>query len=236
MCLIPGWSQEKTAHFPKTDTIEFVINIDNPSPKETAVFGIYNSLSEDLLKRPNIGAEVYFHQLSWFVEGSFSDGKLFNRNYDIDLWHTGMRKYFNNNYNRLYIELYGRAGHYDTDLFMRDDNGVFGVLFGIGVGVGYKFSINKHWTITPNIRIGFDNFKFKNYYTIDGGNIDVSFGEYIDGKYNGPNDTNAHNTNTPHFNNKTINTEFFKNAYNLYWFGPTYIGVTIQRNIYKFKQ
>lgn len=198
------------------------------------VFGIYNSLSGDLLKRPNIGVEFYFHRMSWFAEGSFSRGYLFNKNYNIDIWHTGLRKYFNDKYDKLYIEIYGRAGWYDTDLFVKDDNGMFGVLFGGGVGMGYKFKVCKHWTITPCVRIGFDWLKFKDYYTKNNVGIDVSFGEYTDGKNPTTPDNQSINTRgeVVYLNDKTINKEFFNSAYNMYWFGPTYIGATIQRDFY----
>ena len=203
-----------------------------PKDKSKIVFGVYNSLSEDLLKRPNVGVEFYFHQMSWFVEGSFSSGKLFNKIYNVDFWHTGLRKYFNDKYDRLYIEVYGRTGWYDTDLFVNDDNGVFGVFFGGGMGLGYKFKVCRHWTIAPSIRFGFDNFKFKDYYTRDAVGIDVTFGEYVDGKTQSTNQSTNSRGETVYLNDRTLNKDFFNSAYNMYWFGPTYIGVTIQRNFY----
>lgn len=201
--------------------------------KDKLIFSVYNSLSEDLILRPNIGAEFYFHKMSWFIDGSFSRGTFYGKNYNIDFWHTGLRKYFNDRYDKLYIEVYGRTGWYDTDLFAKDDNGVFGIFFGGGLGIGYKFSVCKHWKITPSIRFGFDNFKFNNYYTDDVG-IDVSFGKYTNGRHliNEEGQTVNKNGDTVYWNDKTINKEFFDNYYNLYLFGPTYIGVTIQRDFY----
>lgn len=209
-----------------------------PKDKSKIVFGVYNSLSEDLLKRPNIGAEFYFHQLSYFIDGSFSSGTFYGKKYDIDFWHTGFRKYFNDRYDKLYIELYGRTGWYDTDLLSKDDNGVFGVFFGCGVGIGWKFSVCRHWKITPSIRFGFDDFKFNNYYYFDGnGGIDVTFGGYVDGRnpskdINTDTQTINKNGNVVYLNDKTINKEFFNSSYNMYWFGPSYIGITIQRDFY----
>lgn len=210
--------------------------------EDKLIFSVYNSLSEDLLIRPNIGLEFYFHQMSWFIDGSFSSGTFYGKKYDIDFWHTGFRKYFNDNYDKVYIELYGRTGWYDTDLFSKDDNGLFGVFFGCGIGLGYKFNVCKHWKITPNIRFGFDNFKFNDYYYTDSnGSIDVSFGKYVDGR-NPSNESNPNvqtsinkNGNTIYINDKTINRYFFNNSYNMYWFGPTYIGITIQRDFYIHK-
>lgn len=222
----------------QTDTV-YISNKNH----DKMIFGVYNSLSGDLLQRPNIGVEFYFHQMSWFLEGSFSDGKIFSKTYDIDFWHTGFRKYFNNEYDRLYIELYGRVGYFDTDIFGKEDNGVFGVFFGGGLGVGYKFSVCRHWKIIPNIRFGFDYFKFNDYYYTENqnGGVDVTFGNYVDGRnpskeiQNTDNQIINKNGDVIYLNDKNINKEFFKNSYNLYWFGPTYIGLTIQRNFYIYK-
>lgn len=232
----------KTVFIEKHDTV-YVNQVDTLSIKEEKdklVLSIYNSLSEDLLKRVNIGVEFYFNQMSFFIDGSFSDNKFFGKNYDIYYWHTGLRKYFNDDYNKIFIELYGRTGYFDTDLFAKDDNGVFGVFFGGGVGIGYKFNICKHWKITPLIRFGFDDFKF-NYYYGNSAGVDVSFNQYINGKpssekINNEKETINQEGNTIYVNDKTINKNFYNNAYNMYWFGPTYIGVTIQRDFYIHKK
>ena len=233
--------KKDTVYIDRVNTIEKKDTVYVPKKDGKIVFSVYNSLSEDLLMRPNIGVEFYFHQLSWFIDGSFSSGTFYGKKYDIDFWHTGLRKYFNNRYDKFYVELYGRTGWYDTDLLSKDDNGVFGIFFGGGIGLGYKFSVCKHWKITPNIRFGFDNFKFNDYYYFDGnGGIDVSFGKYVDGR-NPSNEVNTDtqavnkNGNPIYLNDKTINKEFFNNAYNMYWFGPAYIGITIQRDFYIHK-
>ena len=232
----------KTVFIEKHDTV-YVNQIDTLSIKEEKdklVLSVYNSLSEDLLKRANIGVEFYFNQMSFFIDGSFSGNKFFGKNYDIYYWHTGLRKYFNDDYNKIFIELYGRTGYFDTDLFVKDENGVFGVFFGGGVGIGYKFNICKHWKIIPLIRFGFDDFKF-NYYYGNSAGVDVSFNQYINGKsssekINNENETINQEGNTIYVNDKTINKNFYNNAYNMYWFGPTYIGVTIQRDFYIHKK
>ena len=223
----------------KTDTV-FIESTKKKEVSDKLIFSVYNSISEDLLQRPNIGIEFYFSQLSWFIDGSFSSGTFYGKNYDIDFWHTGLRKYFNDRYDKIYLELYGRTGWFDTDLFAKDDNGVFGVFFGVGLGFGWKFSVCRHWKITPNIRFGFDNFKFNHYYSGGNGGIDVSFGKYINGRDNSSQDTNSSQaTNkdgtTVYLNDKTVNESFYKNSYNMYWFGPTYIGIIIQRDFYIHK-
>ena len=219
----------------KKDTVYLNNEIEN---KDKLVFSLYNNLIGDLLIRPNIGIEFYFNKFSFFIEGSFSDGKFFGKNYDIDFWHTGFRKYFNDNYNKLFIEVYGRTGYFDTELLSKDDNGLFGICFGGGIGLGYKFNVCSHWKITSMIRIGFDDFKFNNYYTTNNGTVNVSFDDYVDGRNlnNIENNISAiDNTKNKIYINKTINKDFFSNSYNMYWFGPTYIGINIQRDFYIHK-
>lgn len=208
--------------------------------QDKLVLSLYNNLVEDLLIRPNIGIELYFNKFSFFVEGSFSDGKLFGKNYDIDFWHTGFRKYFNTNYNKWFIEIYGRTGYFDTELLSKDDNGLFGICFGGGIGFGYKFSVCTHWKITPMIRFGYDDFKFKDYYSSNCGNIDVLFGKYVDGRIQNQliNNTEEgiNNGNILYLNDKIINKNFINDSYNMQWFGPTFIGITIQRDFYIHKK
>lgn len=226
----------------KVDTVYLDRNTEKREDCDKLVFSVYNSISEDLLQRPNVGIEFYFSQMSWFVEGSFSSGTFYGKNYDIDFWHTGLRKYFNQRYDKTYIELYGRTGWFDTNLLSKNDNGVFGVFFGCGLGLGYRFSVCNHWKITPNIRFGFDNFMFDDYYYYSEGNgsIDVSFGKYVNGRGGSSQESTSSQTTNKveeiHLNDKTINESFYRNSYNMYWFGPTYIGVTIQRDFYIHKK
>lgn len=214
----------------------------NKKKNTQLIFSIYNNILGDLLMRPNVGFEFYFNQFSFFLEGSFSNWKIYDKLYDIDFWHTGFRKYFNDNYNKMFVELYGRTGHFDTELFCEYGNGVFGMFYGGGIGIGYKFNIGKHWKISPILRLGFDNFKFLDYYSKDTGQIDVSFTTYVDGRStngdkNGVVATNK-NGDLIYLQNKSIGKSFIDNSYNVYWFGPTYIGITIQRDFFinkKFK-
>jgi len=70
------------------------------------------------------------------------------------------------------------------------------------------------------------------YYISDAVGIDVSFGEYVDGKTQSTNQSTNSRGETVYLNDRTLNKDFYNSAYNMYWFGPTYIGVTIQRNFY----
>ena len=228
-------------HIEKIDTV--YVDVEKPVEyisEDKLVMSIYNNLAEDLLIRPNLGIEVYFCKMSFFVEGSFSNWTLFGKKYNIDVWTTGFRKYFNNDYNKVYVELYARGGYYDTDIFNK--KGAYGTLVGCGLGVGYKFNICSHWKITPCIRLGFDNYKFKEYYQqAGGGDAQVSFDIYTDGRQNNEptvSETSVEpgTTGLIKTSDRTINKDFYKSCNNMFWFGPTYIGVTIQRDFYIHKK
>lgn len=223
-----------------TDTvfIEKDALVNKEKTKKELTLSLYNDIVGDLVIRRNIGFELYFKQMSYFVEGSFSQGKLYDKVYDIQLWHTGFRKYFNDDFNKYFIEAYGRTGFFDTTVFGEDGN--FGVFYGAGIGIGHKFDIGKHWKIYPLIRVGFDycaNEKY--YYQVQNGNINILFNRYTDGKADNSSDNNDNSVNSgvqaDYVIDKKINDDFFRNSNKVIWFGPTYIGVIIQRDFFKRK-
>lgn len=229
---------------PQYDTVYIVntiekkdtVYIDKPievKKDEQIIFSIYNSITEDLLKRKNIGIEFYFNKMSFFLEGSFSGGYLFGKNYNIDYWNTGFRKYFNKNYDKVFAEIYGTGGYFDTDLF--STNGKYGIFYGGGLGIGYKFSFKYGWKLYSLIRFGIIGFKFNDYYYYGNGNINILFDKYIDGQNNENSierENNAILNTNIYYNDRSINSQFFKNSYNGFWIGPTYIGLTIQKDFY----
>ena len=191
------------------------------------VLSVYNDLFGDLLFRANIGAEVYFHQMSFFVEGSFSNWKLVGKTYNIDIWHIGLRKYFNNEYDKLFIEVNANAGYFDTDLF---NPGKVGVLYGGGIGCGYVFNLGKHWKISPILRIGlYEKIYYVDYKTVEG-NMNVSFGSYINGKTDDTGNTLPDGNVQNEVVSKAITSEFFNKSNKAYYIGPTYIGVFLKRD------
>lgn len=223
-----------------TDTvfIEKDALVNKEKTKKELTLSLYNDIVGDLVIRRNIGFELYFKQMSYFVEGSFSQGKLYDKVYDIQLWHTGFRKYFNDDFNKYFIEMYGRTGFFDTTVL--NDNGNFGTFYGAGIGLGYKFDIGKHWKIYPLIRVGFDycaNEKY--YYQVQNGNINILFNRYTDGKADNSSDNNDNSVNSgvqaDYVIDKKINDDFFRDSNKVIWFGPTYIGVIIQRDFFKRK-
>lgn len=222
----------------RTDTVFIEKEVKVKKPKKELTLSLYNDIVGDLIIRRNIGLELYFKQMSYFVEGSFSQGKLYDKVYDIQLWHTGFRKYFNDDFNKYFIEAYGRTGFFDTTVFGEDGN--FGVFYGAGIGIGHKFDIGKHWKIYPLIRVGFDycaNEKY--YYQVQNGNINILFNRYTDGKADNSSDNNDNSVNSgvqaDYVIDKKINDDFFRDSNKVIWFGPTYIGVIIQRDFFKRK-
>ena len=216
---------------------------DNPSQRtsigrtnnDQLALSVYNSVTEDLLVRPNIGIEVYFSNMSFFLDGSFSTGKFLGKENSIFYWNTGFRRYFNEDFSKFFIELYGHCGYFDTNLFT--NVGKYGIFFGGGFGVGYKIRLGKHWKLSPHIRLGILSLRFKDYYTdaSDGG-IGVSFGTYVDGRTRTDSQTAEQDSkstgNSIIVNDRTMNTDFFNSCLKGYWLGPTYIGIIIQRDFY----
>jgi len=199
------------------------------------VFSLYNNLAADLIKAPGIGLEFYFHQMSFFVEGNFANTTLTGKKFTYDLWHTGFRKYFNDDYDRIFIEVYGRTGYFDMDIF-GEEPGKFGVPFGVGIGLGWKFSLCSHVKLYPLVRFGYDHIKFIDYYYTETGtgNIGVTFNQYTDYKDNTPEKTNNSVIEyTPE--NRVIDREFFEKAKTLHWFGPSYVGLVIQLDLHSKK-
>ena len=100
--------KKDTVYIEKKDTVYNNTNITNNyyfQQKEKVgkpILGIYNNLLSDLILRPNIGFELYFSKMSFFIEGSFSNWPLFGKTYNIYHWNTGFRKYFiqNNLFNK----------------------------------------------------------------------------------------------------------------------------------------
>jgi len=201
------------------------------------VFAVYNDLVSDILLRANIGAEVYFNQMSFFVEGSFSKWKITGREYDTDSWHVGLRKYFNDRYDKIFIEAFANAGYFDTELFT--DVGKIGIFYGGGLGVGWAFNLCPHWKIVPIVRIGlFERTYYADYYYTEQGQINVIFGNYQNGKVNNNPNGRQTETDTPTVVtvSKTINKEFFDNSHKAFYIGPTYIGVSLKRDFCRNKK
>lgn len=175
-----------------TDTV-----VTNPVKEEKLVLSLYNDFVSDMFINHNIGLELFFAKMSLFVDGTFNYRK------DLNVWHTGLRKYFNWDYNKVFIEIYGRTGYFTS-----------GNLYGGGLGVGYKFDLGSRWKVYPLIRIGYD----RRYYGSESEG-DVSFGEYVPG--------------TKSADSPVIENDFKPaSKYITDYFGPTYIGIVFQRSFY----
>lgn len=222
--------KKDTVHYTTIENNYYIYQYDKKQNKKP-ILGIYNDIPFDLLLRANIGVELYFNKMSFFIEGSFSNWPIFGKTYNIDLWYTGFRKYFNYDYNKWFIGIYGNVGYFDTELF--GDIGKVGFLYGGGLELGYTFSLNHHWKISPIIRIGlFERIYYANYYYTEQGNINISFNNYNNGKID--------NTENIYYNknnklsiitiDKVITKDFFENSNKAYYIGPTFIGITIKKD------
>ena len=236
-------STTDTLRITKRDTVRFeTVNnyyIENKTVESIhnkPIFAVYNDLLGDLLFRVNIGTELYFKQYSFFIEGSFSDWSLIGKTYNIDIWHIGIRDYFNDDYNKLFVELYGHTGYFDTDLF--GDIGKIGVLYGGGLGIGYVFDLCPHWKLIPMFRLGlFEKVYYADYYYTESGNINVSFGNYSNGKVDNTENTNTGSNGEKAITvNKTITKEFFENSNKVSYIGPTYVGIILKRDFCRNKK
>ena len=232
--------QIDTVYIEKTDTIKVETITNNYYYKEVdklindvhnlPVFALYNDITSDFLFRANLGAEVYFKKMSFFMEGSFSAWPLYGKTYNIDFWHVGFRDYFNYDYNKFFVEVYGNAGYFDTDLI--SEIGKVGILYGGGIGFGYVFDLCPHWKLYPIIRFGlFERIYYADYYWSETGNIYISFNNYTNGKINNEGDSGGSNGNANIVvASKTITKEFFNDAYKAYYIGPTYVGIVLKRD------
>lgn len=188
----------------KINTVTDTVFVKNLNKEERLVLSLSNDVVSDLLINPNIGLELYFAKMSLFIDG------MFNYRKDLNVWHSGLRKYFNSNYNKVFIGLYGRFGLFDL-------NDVYGDLYGGGLEIGYKFDLGHHWKIYPIIRVGYDRLN----YIGPSGNGSISFGEYVPGQIDYVKNVETTTSNINSVSNYTAD-----------YFGPTYIGITIQRNFY----
>lgn len=229
-----------TVHYQTVNNIFNTYNnstVTNNGLHAEPVFAVYNDLLSDLLLRANVGAEVYFSKMSFFVEGSFSKWKITGREYDTDMWHAGFRKYFNDNYDKFFVEAFANAGYFDTELFT--DVGKIGIFYGGGIGIGWVFNLCPHWKLSPIVRFGlFERTYYADYYYTEQGQINVLFGNYQNGKVNNGANNGQSTTDTPTVINvsKTINKEFFENSYKAYYIGPTYVGISIKRDFCRNKK
>jgi hypothetical protein len=229
--------KKDTVYIEKKDTVYYNTTIENnyyiyqnKEQNYKPIFGIYNDIPSDLLLRANIGFELYFNQMSFFIEGSFSNWDLFGKIYNIDIWNTGFRKYFNYDYDKWFTGIYCNAGYFDTELF--GDIGKVGFLYGGGLELGYTFSLKHNWKISPIIRIGlFERVYYADYYYSESGNINIIFGNYSNGKINGNNEQSQTQVeNNKIMVNKVITKEFIENSNKAYYIGPTFIGLVLKKD------
>lgn len=203
------------------NTIRDTVVILPPKEEHTLVFSLYNDLLEDMILLPNIGVDLRLGKNSIFIDAAYSKSPVFGKTNQLILWNTGFRTYGNKENKGLFIEAYGRAGYFDIEMIEK-----FGVFYGCGVGIGYKFGLLGPWKIYPLLRFGVDWFNFNTYYS-EGGGINITFGRYVDANSNNQEEI---------INDRVIDKQFFTDCYKTTWFGPTFLGITIQRDFYLNKK
>ena len=157
---------------------------------------------------PNIQAEMYtwFHGLSVEFEYMFpwyhNDSN--HKCYQILNGTVGIRKYFNNEYTKWYVGIYGNTGYFD--LSINEEKGWQGEEHGAGLSLGYVIKKN-NIRFEPYIRIGWIGGKFDPYHA----------GDPFSGKY--------------YYDWYQKASDFQPRRYNINYFGPTMIGINISYDI-----
>ena len=181
------------------------------------VFSLYNNVLSDLLLVPNIGIEFRIKNFSLFTDAYYSKSPVFGKNQHLIIWNMGFRTYGNKENKGLFIEAYANAGYFDFEIVES-----YGLFYGCGVGIGYKIDLLGPWKIYPEVRFGVDKLKYNEYYP-SSGKINITFGNYTDGIQNQKEETTI---------NRGLDKQFFNDCIKKNYFGPTFIGLTIQRDFY----
>lgn len=187
-----------------------------PKEEHILVFSLYNNLLSNLLLIPNIGIDFRINKSSLFIDASYSKSPIFGKTSNLILWNTGFRTYGNKENKGLFIEAYAQGGYFDFEMIEQ-----YGIFYGCGVGIGYKIDLLGPWKIYPELRFGVDRLRYSDYYP-SSGKINITFGKYTDGVENKEEQTV----------NKTLDKTFFEDCVRKNYFGPTFIGLTIQRDFY----
>lgn len=108
---------------------------------------------------------------------------------------------------------YAGIRYYPSNFFIEGYYSFAKDMFGAGIGTGYTLNLGKFWAIRPIIRVGFT----RSTSMIVAG--DITFGEYHPGQTKGNN-----------IEEQTTQTIYTKQITD--YFGPTFIGLTFQRNFY----
>lgn len=135
------------------------------------IVAVKTNLLLDCIAALNIQAEIYMWLWGLSLEFEYTfpwwsnDPKHFY--YQLLNGTGGIRKYFNNQYTKWWVGIYGNTGYYD--FCFKDNNGFQGEHYGLGIGCGYVFQYKK-WKrlkFEPYIRLGWINTTYDKYYTSD---------------------------------------------------------------------
>ena len=162
---------------------------------------------------PNVQIEIYtwLWGLSLEFEYTFpwwrDDSKY--KYYQIINGCVGIRKYFNNKYNKWYLGIYGNTGYYD--LCINESKGWQGEEFGGGISFGYVLQKGR-WKFEPYLRLGYLYSRFDTYHA----------GDPFEGKY--------------YYDWIKRVKEFVPRRFDMNYFGPTMIGFCITYDLIEIKR
>ena len=184
-----------------------------PPYKKYPILSIKTNLIEDIIGAPNVHAELYTYvwNLSLEFEYSFPWWKNDNRHFYYQALNgaVGVRKYFNNNYDKWYVGLYGNTGYYD--FATKKDNGWQGEERGAGLSVGRVWR-KGNWRFEAFARGGWLNSNYDTYHA----------GEPFEGKY--------------YYDWWKRNEDFVPRRFTLNYFGVTMIGFNITYDIIRIRR
>lgn len=184
-----------------------------PPYKKYPILSIKTNLIEDIIGAPNVHAELYTYvwNLSLEFEYSFpwwkNDGRHFY--YQALNGAVGVRKYFNNNYDKWYVGVYGNTGYYDFTT--KKDNGWQGEERGAGLSAGRVWR-KGNWRFEAFVRGGWLNSNYDTYHA----------GEPFEGKY--------------YYDWWKRNEDFVPRRFTLNYFGVTMIGFNITYDIIRIRR
>lgn len=179
--------------------------------RKIPIVSVKTNLLADAVLAPNIQAEVYTHVWGLSIGFDYTfpwyhdDSKFLY--YRLLRGSPVIRKYFNNEYDKHYIGLYGDS--YEYDFCINKNDGWQGEGIGLGLEYGYAFRNDKHprlkWELFA--RVGWLNTKYDTYHA----------GEPFEGKY--------------YYDWYLKASDFVPRRFVLNYFGPTAIGINISYDI-----
>ena len=184
-----------------------------PTIKKYPVLSFKTNLLEDLIGAVNAHAELFTYL--WGISLEYEHTFPWWKNDDKYIYYqllngmVGIRKYFNNDYSKWYIGVYGNTGYYDFSL--DKDTGRQGEHRGAGMSAGYVWR-KGNWRFEAFGRVGWLNSNYDKYHA----------GQPFEGRY--------------YYDWVGKNEDFIPRRFNLNYVGPTMIGFSIGYDLIRFRR